>query len=183
MYYRLSSDSENFRNYILNETHTPSHNMEIYESFNATQQKHTYKPLEFSLTSKKESRYPIADFQGGYLPICSEKMKKILEEVCDENELEFLPCTLEGENGQFYILHILDYIDCIDYNKSKFTSFPSNPNKIMFFEHIDFKENVNRNIFRIKDLPYTYYFITEKLKLKLEEANLNGLTFSNAMFK
>ena len=53
----------------------------------------------------------------------------------------------------------------------------------MFFEHIDFKENVNRNIFRIKDLPYTYYFITEKLKLKLEEANLNGLTFSNTMFK
>ena len=78
--------------------------------------------------------------------------------------------------------NILGLEDCVDYDKSKFTRFPST-GRIMFFEHVEFKEKVNRHFFRIKDLPYTHYFVSQESKDKLEKANLKGLVFSDELFK
>ena len=146
--------------------------------FDGRSNKETYKFVSFKLTKKTEEKYPIADIQTGYLPICSEKAKKVIEDICAENEVEFLPCGLEGTNEKFYILNILGLEDCVDYDKSKFTRFPSNPNKIMFFEYIAFKEKVNRNFFRIKDLPYCHYFVSQEAKEKLEASGLTGLVIT-----
>lgn len=178
MYYRLTSDDENFRNYIM-----IGYSQEYANKFDGRSLKDTYQIVTFKMTVETESKYPIADFQSGYMPICSEKTKKALEEICEKEEVEFLPCYLEGSNEDYYILNILGLEDCVDYQKSKFTTFPSNASKIMFFEHIQFREEIKRNIFRIKDLPYCHYFINEKTKQKLETSGLAGLLMNNQLFK
>ena len=177
MYYKLIDDSENFRNYKM-----VGYTQEYANQFDGRSQKSSYKPVTFKVTQETENKYSIADFQAGYLPICSEKAKKIIEKICDENEVEFLPCYLEGVDEQYYILNILGLEDCVDYDKSKFTKFPSDPNKVMAFEHIEFKEKVNRHFFRIKDLPYCHYFISQEAKDRLEKTNLKGFVFNGSLF-
>ena len=177
MFYRLTDNSENFRNYIM-----VGYTQEYANLFDGRSHKDIYKPIKFKMTKEIESKFPIADIQTGYLPICSEKAKKVIEDICNENEVEFLPCGLEGTNEKFYILNILGLEDCVDYEKSKYKHYPSNPNKIMFFEHIEFNETVNRKFFRIKDLPYCYYFISEEAKEKLEKSGLTGLVISDKLY-
>ena len=178
MYYRLMSNEENFRNYIMD-----GYSKDYADKFDGSSLKVTYRPVTFKMTLKTESKYPIADFQSGSMPICSEKTKRVLEEICDKEEVEFLPCHLEGTNEVYYILNVLGLEDCVDYEKSIFVTFPSNVNKIMLFEHIQFRKEVDRNIFRIKDLKYCYYFINEKTKQHLEASDLSGLLISDELFR
>lgn len=177
MYYRLIGNSENFRNYIM-----VDYSQEYADMFNGKSMAKGYKPQIFVLTKESEKEYPVADISTGYLPICSAKAKKVIEEIVKVDEVEFLPCYLDGVNEIFYILNILGQEDCVDYEKSKFTRFPSNPNKIMSFEYIEFKNKVNRHFFRIKDLPYCHYFVSQEAKEKLENAGLKGLDFDNKLF-
>ena len=181
MYYRLKSDAENFRNYRLPKKLSAIESTNISESYDGRSHKSTYMPIRFEMTLESEKEYPIADFQDSHMALCSEKTKNVIEEICDENEVEFFPCNLEGENEIYFIMNILGQEDCVDYEKSKFTRFPSNPNKIMFFEHIEFKEKINRHFFRIKDLKFQY-FISEEAKEMLEKAGLKGLIFDDSLF-
>lgn len=182
MFYLLNCDCENFRNYYLSKNLSANEAVELSKSFDGRSHGDSYTAITFFMTRKKESEYPIADWQTGCIPICSKKMKDVVEEMCSENEVEFLPCKLEGTDEVYYIMNILGLEDCVDYEKSKFTRFPSNPNKIMFFEYIEFKNKVNRHFFRIKDLPYCHYFVSQEAKEKLENAGLKGLVFDNKLF-
>ena len=182
MYYRLMCDSENYRNYYLTKTPSTNEPIKIYDSFDGTPLKDIYTKLSFDMTRKSEAYFPIADYTNGGVPICSEKMKNIIESIANKDEIEFLPCTLESVNETYYILHILNSIDCVDYEKSKFTKFPSS-GRIMFFDHIEFKEKINSHFFRLKDLSNDFYFISEEAKNLLEKSELKGLIFSDALFK
>lgn len=182
MYYRLTSDNENFRNYRLPKRLSSLESVKLSESFDGRSHKDGYKTINFEMTLDSEKEYPIADFQESHVPFCSENAKKVIEAISDENEIEFLPCNLEGTEEQYYILNVLGLEDCVDYDKSKFTRFPST-GRIMFFEHIEFNKEVDRHFFRIKDLPYAHYFVSQEAKDKLEQANLKGLVFSNKLFK
>ena len=181
MYYRLTSDNENFRNYRFPKKLSSKESVELSESFDGRSHTDSYETINFEMTLASEKEYPVADFQESHVAFCSEKAKKVIEEICDENEVEFFPCNLEGENEIYFIMNILGQEDCVDYEKSKFTRFPSNLNKIMFFEHIEFKEKINRHFFRIKDLKFQY-FISEEAKEMLEKAGLKGSVFDNKMF-
>ena len=177
MFYRLTNNSENFRNYIM-----IGYTQEYANLFDGRLHKDKYKPITFKMTKETERKFPIADIQTGYLPICSEKAKKLIDEICDKNEVEFLPCELEGTDEQYYIFNILGLEDCVDYEKSKYKNYPSNPNKVMAFEHIEFNKTINRNFFRIKDLPYCHYFISEKAKEELQKSGLTGFIITDKLF-
>ena len=181
MYYRLTSDNENFRNYRFSNKLTSLESVKLSESFDGRSHKDSYKTINLEMTLASEKEYPIADFQESYVTFCSEKAKTVIEEICDENEIEFFPCNLEGTADTYYIMNVLGLEDCVDYDKSKFTRFPST-GRIMFFEHIEFKEKVNKHFFRLKDLKFQY-FISHETKEKLERAGLTGLVFDNKMFK
>ena len=177
MYYRLIGDNENFRNYIM-----VGYTQDYANMFDGRSHKSTYKKTEFKLTKETESTYPIADFIGvGYIPLCSKKMKGVLETVCEKDEIEFLPCKLEGINDDFYIMNVLGLEDCVNYEESDYETFKSS-DRIMFFNKIKLKKEIQRHVFRIIDLPYCNYFVSEKVKNKLESAGLKGLKFDNTMF-
>ena len=178
MYYKLSSDQENFRNYFLPE----EYNFEYSQSFDGRSHVDSYKPITFVMTKKSEKKYPIADIMCGFVPVCSERAKNVISDICKEGEVEFLPCNLEGSNDQYYIFNILGTEDCVDYEKSKFTRFQSS-GRIMSFDHIEFNRNVDRNFFRISDLKNNFYFVSEEAKNKLEQAGLLGVRISDKLFK
>ena len=177
MYYRLNSDEENFKNYIM-----MGYSQDYANTFDGRSQEQTYQPQTFKLTQTSEKKYPVADIFTGYLPVCSERVKNIFEQFCSKNEVEFLPCFLDGTNENFYIFNVLGQEDCVDYEKSNYQKF-SNSNKIMFFNHIEFKQNINRHLFRLKDLPYCNYFVSQSLKEKLEEAGVQGFLFEDKLFR
>lgn len=182
MIYRLSSDNENYRNYRLPKDLTPSESIKISDSFDGRSHKDTYQTIYLEMTLKSEDKYPVADLQLGVVPICSERFKSVVEEMCGDEEVEFLPCNLENTDGNYYIFNILGQEDCINYEKSKFTRFPST-GRIMMFEHVEIKNDVNKHFFRINDFSNAFYFISEYAKENLEKANLIGLEFDNKLFE
>lgn len=181
MFYRLKGDTENFRNYVLPKGMSAMECVTISESYDGRSHKALYNPPFLEMTLESEKRFPVADFQDTQVAICSEKAKKVIEEICDENEVEFFPCGLEGVDEMYYIMNILGAEDCVDYDNSKFTRFASS-GKIMFFEHIAFKSKVKRHFLRIKDLPYGFYFVSQEVKDKLEQAELEGVVFDDKLF-
>ena len=177
MYYRLKDNLEDYRNYILDDE-----NRNFYSGlFDGRSHKECYKMCNFVMTVRTENKHPVADIWFGDIPVCSERAKNVILTICNENEVEFLPCNLEGVEEQYYIFNILGSEDCVDYEKSKFHKFTST-GRIMFFEHIEFKEAIKRHFFRISDLKRCYYFVDEETKQKLEKEDLKGLCFDNSLF-
>lgn len=182
MYYRLNDNLEEYRNYIISEESKSNFSKEFYmDVFDGRSFKDGYKTCEFVMTVKEEKDYPLADIWFGSIPVCSKRAKEVIESISDESEVEFLPCKLEGVEEQYYIFNILGSEDCVDYEKSKFQRFSSS-GRIMFFEHIEFNQEVNRHFFRIEDLKRGYFFVNKETKEKLEKAGLKGLVFDNSLF-
>ena len=69
----------------------------------------------------------------------------------------------------------------VDYERSVYHRFPLT-GKIMFFKTIVFKDDITDPLFRISDLPYTYFFCTEELKKILEGIGVKGAVFSTELF-
>ena len=132
------------------------------------------------MTRKREISFPMADIFFSDVPICSEKAKDVIESICNEGEVEFLPCIVEGIEDNYYIFNVLGAEDCVDYDNSDFVRFSSG--RIMFFKHIKFNKKIERHFFRITDLTNGFYFISEEAKQILENANLKGLVFDNSLF-
>ena len=180
MYYRLSCDSENYRNYILKENER-FEMIDFANLFDGRPHKSDYQLVHFVMTVKSEIKYPVADIFLGPVPICSERAKDVILSICAESEVEFLPCGLEGVEEQYYIFNVLGTTDCVDYESSIFHRFPSS-GRIMLFEYIQFNKEIDKHIFRIEDLKRNHYFVDEKAKELLEKAGLKGLEFDNSMF-
>ena len=175
MYYRITGDAENFANFL-----PQNYTMKLAEQFDGRSLADGWKGLHFALTDPKDER-PIPEIITGYIPICSRRVYENIKDVCSEF-VEFLPCTVGEEKKDFFVFNILGAQDSVDYENSVFQRFKTG-NAIKYFERIAFKEEVQTPMFRIRDLPYTYFFCTEKLKALLEQINVQGICFSKELFK
>lgn len=175
MYYRILSDEENFANFL-----PKNYTNELAKKFDGRSHLKGWTELHFELVDPKDER-PIPEIITGYIPIISQRVYEKLKNHTFEG-IEFLPCTLGKNNNKYYVMNVTNIISCIDYENSKYKSFPST-GRIMFFEHIALEKIIEDPVFRICDLPYNFYFCTEKFKNILEEINPKGLMFSNALFK
>lgn len=180
MYYRISCDAENYRNYILKKEEVKEGDELYRDKFDGSSQKDNYETQTFVMTRKREVSFPVADIFFSDLPVCSERAKEVIESICNEGEIEFLPCEVEATEGNYYILNVLGAEDCVDYDNSDFVRFSSG--RIMFFNHIKFNKKIERHFFRITDLINGFYFISEETKEILEKADLKGLVFDNSLF-
>lgn len=181
MYYMIKDNLDMYRNYILSDKDKMINNEMYYQAFDGKSHKVGYKPLNFVMAQASEKKRPIADVWVTVVPVCSQKAKDIISSICDEFEVEFLPCNLEGTNEQYYVFNVLGAEDCVDYNNSKFLRYPSSE-KIMFFEHIEFNKEIKKHFFRINDIKYSHYFVNEETKEILEKAGLKGVFFDNSLF-
>ena len=174
MYYKLTEDLDNFSGIL-----PVNYSMELASSFDGRSHAALWEPIHFEKMDKSDLR-PLPEILTGYIPICSARVYEAIKDVCN-NIVEFLPCTIGDERLEYYVFNILGSLDVVDYDRSIYQRFPST-GRIMFFKKLVFKETVEVPLFRIPDLPYTYFFCTEEFKVLLEGIDCRGAKFLSDMF-
>lgn len=112
------------------------------------------------------------------LPIVSEVIVEILKGHC-VNEIEYFPVKVNMKtNLNYFFINILNNVSAIDYDKSQYVELAPDTkvleeiNKLV----LDDTQVANRHVFRLNGFKLVI-FISEKLKNKLEELNLQELEF------
>jgi hypothetical protein len=110
------------------------------------------------------------------LPVCSGRMKTVIEKNCRNNEdINWLPVDINDGNTfiEFYILHVPHHIpDVIDLEKS------DRDEDVIFSPHFRQELIKDKDVFASDDDTTTIYF-SQKLKDTLEQENLLGLGFES----
>jgi hypothetical protein len=108
------------------------------------------------------------------IPTCAEdSWKKIQPSVI--SEIEGLPLTID--NDTFYVLNVINVLDCLDMSSSKFVINPLNK-RIMAVTKFVFLEEALKDtlIFRIPEEP-RYIFATDRFRNLISKKQINGLEF------
>ena len=115
--------------------------------------------------------------------IISEPFKKILE-TCNCGNVEYLPISIKNqrdkiEKEKYYIVNLIDSIDYIDKDKSTIEYSSLDEKTIFSVENTNLNiKNIpeNRDLFRADYYPKRY-IVSEKLKNKIEDEELEGMIF------
>jgi hypothetical protein len=113
----------------------------------------------------------------------STRLKAFMEKHSGAN-LEFLPIRIRDHKErlvqeQYYIMNLLDTMDCVDLEKSKFSRSAMNPERIMTFYLLVLDESripKEKKIFRLKEKP-DLVIVREDLAQDILDADYNGMTF------
>lgn len=121
----------------------------------------------------KNKHADLTDYVGGVatsFPIISHRLKEVLETLVDSNNIQFFECASNyAKKAKFYIMHIVGYIDCFDWENSGYTKRKSATNENEYWADeikkvVFLKDKVgDRNIFRMSQSE-TNIFISEKLE-------------------
>ena len=135
-----------------------------------------WKPIQVKRVYDRE----FSNTPGFYphIPIFDEKAIEVLDDLIIDNA-EILP--LDCEDGVFYAINVVNVIDCIDYEKSKYKTF-RDKKRIMRFEKYAFdeKEIDKVNLFKIKDEPLKRPFVSDFFRKRVVDNNLIGFKFELA---
>ncbi|GGG41206.1 hypothetical protein GCM10011344_47620 [Dokdonia pacifica] len=125
----------------------------------------------------KNKKKKIPDILKSGEVLVNEKVKKLLEEQTTAI-INYIP--LKVDKYDYWLLNIINHLDCFDYENSEFTTLKSGkPFKITNLKLIT--QNIPEiAIFRLKEKSSTL-FVTDKLKTILEEANVTGIRFNEDM--
>lgn len=130
--------------------------------------------LRFNLNIKWKTK-KIPDLLGPSTSelFISSRFKEVLEQEVKNQQIHYIKTTILKDT--FWFLNILGVRDCMDYERSKYTTKKGVVNKI---ENLVIEEEKleEYDIFRLKH-NFISVFVTEPLKNKLEEAELQGIEF------
>ena len=174
MYYKLMGDSAQYASFV-----PENYTVELGEMFDGRSHAEGWNVMHFVLIDPEDER-PLPEIITGYIPLCSRRVYDAIRDICD-GVVEFLPCTLGEDKLEYYIFNILGSRDVVDYEQSEFRRFRNG--EIMYFQKIVFKEAITEPLFRIPDLPYTYFFCTAHFKQVLESIGTKGVLFSDELFQ
>ena len=114
--------------------------------------------------------------------VVSEDFCKITQKII-ENQVQYLPVKVmdrftKSEVDSYFVANIVNVIDALDLDNSKYDVFELDDEKIISVEKYALKssEIVNTQIFRLKDdtIPI---FVSETLKKVIEDNGLTGFKF------
>lgn len=175
MYYRIIGEANNFANYLPH-----NYSMSLAEMFDGRKLSDGWVPLHFELLSPDDDR-PIPEIITGYIPICSRRVYEAIKATCKEF-VEFLPCTLGEERREYFVFNIVGFRGTVDYNRSVYKCFPGSTD-VMYFNKIVLDGKAEAPMFRLRDLPYTYFFCNEEIKAIMEGIGAAGACFSSELFE
>lgn len=151
--------------------------IEKIQSFDGRKQSVIWTPVKV-VRLEPEKKLGLSDAPGFYshIPVFSKKAKDILED-CIFDSVELLPMI--NEEKEYWAVNITKILDCINYEKSIYKTFPDGK-RILRFEKYFFNEKklVNENIFKIKDKPLAAAFVSDEFKDIVEFNNLTGFKFN-----
>jgi hypothetical protein len=148
---------------------------EIY-SFNGSSKKAQWIPI----TVKKMEDKELSNAPGFYshIPVFDKITLEVVNNLIkDSTEVLPLICS----EGEFYIINVIEVLDCIDYDKSEFKTYRDGK-RIMRFIKYEFIKNVvdGKHIFKIVDEPLRRPFVSEEFRQKVIDYNLKGFKFELA---
>jgi hypothetical protein len=125
------------------------------------------------LTIECEHAEPVPDyFRSGPRPIVSDKFRQICERC--RAPAEFLPIKVLNPSGQetarspFWLMHLLERIDCIDYERSIYVSWSARPgSEFRRIEKLVLHDEAvgDRDLF--KPQRFSQPFVSERLRAAL----------------
>ena len=85
---------------------------------------------------------------------------------------------IKSDNKIFYVVNVIDIIDCLNYDESELKYFSSS-GRVMDVEKYVFKTEKLKNatIFKLPEFPKSISFVTEEFKKVVEENNIKGFKF------
>ena len=92
---------------------------------------------------------------------------------------EILP--LDCEDGDFFAINVVNVLDCIDYEKSKYKTFRDGKRIMRFIKYAFCEEKLDGvNLFKIKDGVLKRPFVSEEFRKRVIDNNLIGFKFELA---
>jgi len=124
----------------------------------------------------RKGNLPKGDFPSlfGSEVIFSERAFQALWPLI-QNSAQAIP--LQCEDTQLYLIHVTNFVDCLDCSRSKIQWLSGFEGKIIFqVHHYEFHEEklIGQTIFKIPQL-YTLTFVSGAFKAAVEEHGLEGL--------
>lgn len=150
------------------------------EIFNGNRLSDGWQPVKLKKVSTGAAG---ANALGGDIPPLIDK--KVIAAIQDllSDAVEILPVEYIGDDypcDNFYILNVIERLNCFDYEKSVFKRFESG-RIMMVVKHSFLKEAVaGKHIFLAKDGGSSKVFISDEFKTRLEEHGLKGFRFELA---
>lgn len=114
---------------------------------------------------------------------CIKKFRELIEDVVEENVIQYLSVNLfdtkdRVENTEYKVANLLDIIDALDLEHSKYDVFTLGDEKIISVEKYALNNQMvqGHDIFRLKDdtIPV---FVSERMKDIIENNSLTGFAF------
>jgi len=104
--------------------------------------------------------------------------KRVIEGLESAENMHFIAVTLVDK--QYWLLNILNNIECFDFENSEYSVREGNPRIIRDIKTMALMESrINgRHIFRVAEKP-VYIFISQTLKDAIEANNLTGIEYDN----
>ncbi|MCX7748253.1 MAG: hypothetical protein N2645_15405 [Clostridia bacterium] len=124
-------------------------------------------PLEVDVFKHKKR----SDTPTFSIPVLSKRAVDVYKDLIGD-VVEFLP--LKYDKGDYFLVNVLDVVDCIDFDKAEFIPFESG--RVMMFTKYAFKQDAvqGKHIFKIVELPKTEVFVSDEFKRIIEENKLIG---------
>lgn len=126
---------------------------------------------------KDEINKPIGDVFSVEISsfILNEKSYKALYPYLKNHSQIF---KIKSDNKIFYVVNVIDIIDCLNYDKSELKYFSSS-GRVMDVEKYVFKTEKLKNatIFKLPEFPKSISYVTEEFKKVVEENNIKGFKF------
>ncbi|WP_127580750.1 imm11 family protein [Paenibacillus koleovorans] len=114
------------------------------------------------------------------VPILSKDAVQVIQELI-KDMAEILP--LIHPDREYFVLNILNIIDCIDESKIQFTSYPTGT--IKAYTKWEFKKEMvaGQHIFKatyhtVRDVPVDIIFVSDEFVEKVEKSKLKGFYFT-----
>lgn len=145
-------------------------------SFDGREKVSTWEPIEVERL-EPEKGLDLADnmWLSTPVPAFSDKAKQLVEGLLGDT-VEFLP-TISKE-GTFWLVNVTTVLNCVDYEKSEIVRFPFSE-RIMDIPRFVFREEVVKGVdmFKIKDKPLRFPFVSDRFKELVESSGLTGFGF------
>lgn len=169
-YWILDCDVDNYESLRFND----EIDIELIKSFNGTSKLGTWKPGKVIRMYKR--KYSNTPGLASNIPVFDKMALFVLSDFLQGNA-EALPLTCD--DGCFYAINVVNVCDCINYDRSEFTTFRDGKRIMKFTKYSFDKSKICKcgNIFKLKDEVLKRPFVSDEFRDAVIKNNLTGFKF------
>ena len=146
------------------------------QSFDGMEKKKDWNPMQVKRVYDRELSNTLG--LSPHIPVFDEKAISVLNDLLIGNA-EILP--LDCKDGVFYAINVINVIDCIDYERSKYKTFRDGKRIMRFITYVFNEEKIKgTNLFKIIDEPLKRPFVSDEFRKRVVDNKLTGFKFELA---